>query len=102
VLDAVRAVPHGKTASYGAIATRAGLPKRARFVARVLAESDAPDLPWHRIVRSDGRIAFPPGSAAWKKQCALLRREGVEIANGRVVAASRAVEDDLDALLWRP
>ncbi len=102
VLAAVRAVPPGSTAGYGDIARRAGLPGRARLVARILAESDEASLPWHRIVRSDGRIAFPPESAGWKKQCALLRREGVEITNGRVAAASRGGdEDDLDALLWR-
>lgn len=102
ILAAVRAVPAGSTAGYGDIARRAGFPGRARLVARMLAESDEADLPWHRIVRSDGRIAFPPGSAAWKKQCSLLRREGVEIVNGRVAATSRVAEDDLDALLWRP
>ncbi|MEZ5544459.1 MAG: MGMT family protein [Lysobacteraceae bacterium] len=101
VLAAVRAVPPGSTAGYGDIARRAGLPGRARLVARVLAESDEEDLPWHRIVRSSGQIAFPPESAAWKKQCARLRREGVEIVNGRVKAASRVDEDDLDALLWK-
>lgn len=102
ILAAVRAVPAGSTAGYGDIAHRAGLPGRARLVARVLAESGEADLPWHRIVRSDGKIAFPPESAAWKKQCARLRREGVEIVNGRVAMASRVAEDDLDALLWRP
>ncbi len=103
VLEAVRAVPEGKTAGYGLIAARAGLPGRARYVARVLAESDETGLPWHRIVRSDGKIAFPPQSTAWKQQVERLQHEGVEVVNGRVAAAARAgAPDDLDALLWMP
>lgn len=66
ILAAVRAVPRGQVSSYGAIARRAGLPRHARWVAQVLAASDDPQLPWHRIVRADGRIAFAPGSAAFE------------------------------------
>lgn len=83
ILAAVRAVPRGQVSSYGAIARRAGLPRHARWVAQVLAASDDPQLPWHRIVRADGRIAFAPGSAAFETQCARLQAEGVQIRNGK-------------------
>lgn len=99
ILGAIRAVPAGRVASYGEIARRAGLPRRARLVARVLANNDDPDLPWHRILRADGRIAFPPGSRGFREQGARLRREGVSVRKGKVKVV---VEEDIDALLWGP
>ncbi len=63
ILAAVRAIAPGQVAGYGEVARRAGLPGRARLAARVLAGNDDPTLPWHRVLRADGRIAFPPGSA---------------------------------------
>jgi DNA-3-methyladenine glycosylase II len=46
-------------------------------VGRVLATTGEP-LPWHRVVRSDG------SAAKGADQLALLRREGVPLAGGRV------------------
>lgn len=100
ILAAIRAVPRGQVAGYGHIAWRAGLPGRARLVARVLSGNDDPDLPWHRVLRSDGRIALPPGSKGWREQARRLRAEGVEVVDGRV-RMPRA-EDALDATLWGP
>lgn len=100
ILAAVRAVPCGSVAGYGQIARRAGLPGRARMVARLLAANEDPLLPWHRIVRSDGRIAFPPGSSGFGEQVQRLRAEGVTVVDGRVRMATAA--DDLDAALWGP
>ena len=68
--------------------------------ARVLAGNDDPTLPWHRVLRADGRIAFPPGSAGFNEQCRRLRAEGVVVAQGRVKRPSRA--QDLDAAVWGP
>lgn len=100
ILAAIRAVPRGAVAGYGQIARRAGLPGRARLVARLLAGNEDPDLPWHRIVRSDGRIALPPGSAGFREQVRRLRAEGVVVEGGRVRTAAPA--DGLDAALWGP
>ena len=78
----IEAIPLGKVATYGQIAEIAGLPRRARMVARVLRESDANDrLPWHRVIRSDGRIAPRIGAV---EQAELLQREGIRVNNGRV------------------
>ena len=99
ILDAIRAVPSGSVAGYGHIARRAGLPGRARLVARVLRDHGDPDLPWHRIVRSDGRIAFPERSPGFREQSARLRAEGVVVVRGRV---RMPVADTLDAALWGP
>ncbi|HEY4583752.1 MAG TPA: MGMT family protein, partial [Lysobacter sp.] len=80
IYAAIRAIPAGEVAGYGEVARRAGLPGRARLVARLLATSPGEALPWHRVCRSDGRIAFPPGSEAFDEQCARLRRERVAVA----------------------
>ncbi|NLA67234.1 MAG: cysteine methyltransferase [Gammaproteobacteria bacterium] len=100
ILAAVRAIPRGEVAGYGEVARRAGLPGRARWVARLLAASDDPALPWHRVLRSDGRIAFPAGSSQWREQVGRLRREGVEVDAGRVRAMRPA--RSLDAEVWGP
>jgi len=100
ILSAIRDVPRGSVAGYGQIARRAGLPGRARMVARLLAGNDDPTLPWHRILRSDGSIAFPPGSKGHREQARRLREEGVKVAKGRVRMPRG--EDDLDAALWGP
>lgn len=100
ILDAIRAVPCGQVASYGGIARRAGLPGRARLVARVLGDSDEADLPWYRILRSDGRIAFAQGSRGWREQARRLRSEGVVVRNGRVRIEEQ--QETLDAAIWAP
>ncbi|KAF1687734.1 methylated-DNA--protein-cysteine methyltransferase [Pseudoxanthomonas broegbernensis] len=100
ILAAVRAIPRGQVAGYGEVARRAGLPGRARLAARVLAGNTDPDLPWHRVLRADGRIAFPEGSAGWREQCRRLRAEGVAVECGRVRRAAAA--GDLDAAVWGP
>lgn len=100
ILDAIRAVPRGEVASYGGIARRAGLPGRARLVARILGRNEDAALPWHRILRADGRIAFAAESPEFLEQCRRLRAEGVLLHNGRVRLPK--AEDSLDAALWAP
>ncbi len=99
ILAAVRAIPRGQVASYGEVARRAGLPRRARLAARVLSQNTDPGLPWHRVLRADGRIAFPEGSAGFREQAQRLRAEGVAVVNGRVRVPTR-LGSDLDAELW--
>lgn len=97
----IRALPTARVASYGQVAALAGLPGRARLVGRVLRCHDgAPPLPWHRVLRSDGRIAFPVESEPFAMQCARLSAEGVLVRDGRVDL--RRFGLDLDAVLWGP
>lgn len=102
ILDAIRAIPKGQVAGYGEVARRAGLPGRARLVARLLSQNEDRKLPWHRVLRSDGRIAFPDGSEGWREQSVRLRSEGVVVENGRVRGQRAAVtaEEALDAEVW--
>lgn len=100
ILAAVRAIPRGAVAGYGVVAARAGLPQRARLVARVLSQlADGSGVPWHRVVRSNGCIAFSPDSEGFARQRQLLLAEGCRVAdNGRVIP--RHSPDTLDAALW--
>ena len=102
ILRTIAAIPRGRVASYGEIAARAGLPRHARLVGRVLGDSDpALKLPWQRVLRSDGRIAFPPGSRGHREQRQRLLSEGVIVVKGRVDLKRFGWQRDLDAELWR-
>lgn len=106
IAAAVRAIPPGRWAGYGDVARMAGLPGRARLVARVLAQDVNGSLPWHRVLRSDGRIPFLPGDPRHAGQAARLHADGITVVNGRVragrVDVARASRDALDAALWGP
>jgi methylated-DNA-protein-cysteine methyltransferase-like protein len=90
--------------TYGAVAQRAGLPRRARLVGKVLGQlPNGSDVPWHRVVAAGGRIAFPDGAPARNKQLARLRREGVAVTRGRLDLSScgwGTPQGDLDRWLW--
>src|ERR1700681_3985094 len=92
----VVAIPRGEIATYGGIARRAGLPGRARMVGHALQVAPATlELPWHRVLRAGGRIAFAQGTRQFAEQRRRLRAEGIEVVRGRVV---RSAKPDLDAL----
>ncbi|MEG3789986.1 MGMT family protein [Lysobacter sp. CCNWLW3] len=100
ILAAIAAIPKGEVAGYGEVARRAGLPGRARLVARLLSQNEDPKLPWHRVLRSDGRIALPEGSRGYREQCRRLRAEGLRVEAGRVIGVRAAAT--LDAQIWGP
>lgn len=105
--EAIRAVvariPPGHVSSYGEVAARAGLPGRARLIGKVLGKTpDGIELPWYRVLRSDGRIAFPPQSRAYREQRARLIGEGVRVERGRVDLSRFGWERNLDHALWAP
>ena len=100
IIIAIRAVASGEVAGYGEIARRAGLPGRARMVARLLSNNEDKQLPWHRILRSDGKIAFPKDSLYYLEQIQRLHAEGVEVVNGKV--RGRKAAATIDEILWAP
>lgn len=97
---AIRAIPRGEVAAYGDIARRAGLPGRARLVARVLSCNEDRTLPWFRVLRSDGRIAFPAGHPHFEEQARRLQHEGVAVTNGRARMTRQAMS--IDEAVWGP
>lgn len=102
ILRAIRAIPEGCVASYGELAARAGLPGRARLVGRILGEMPDAKLPWHRVLRSDGRLAFAPGSRSFREQVRRLAGEGIVVVRGRVDLSRHGWDRNLDAALWAP
>lgn len=86
VYAVVRRIPAGKVATYGQVATLAGLPGRARFVGYALhALPNGSVVPWHRVVNAAGKLslgAISPSGAI--EQRLRLEREGVRLAGGRV------------------
>jgi methylated-DNA-protein-cysteine methyltransferase-like protein len=95
----IRAIPRGSVRGYGEVGRLAGFPGRARWVAKLLSSKSPGDIPWHRVLRSDGRIAFAEGSAGFKRQVAALKREGVSVKDGKVAMKRRKTEDER---LWGP
>jgi len=83
---ALAGIPAGSVVTYGQLAELAGMPGRARWVGRVLSQlPEGSQLPWYRVINAQGRLSFPPGSAAAARQQALLNGEGVEFsASGRI------------------
>ena len=83
VYASVRAIPAGRVASYGDIARQAGFPRHARFVGRLMSRLPADtQLPWWRVIRSDGRLGL--SGAAAQRQQQKLAQEGVLVSAGRV------------------
>ena len=74
----VSTIPPGKVVTYGDIATAAGL-SSPRIVGWIM-RTDSVDLPWHRVIRSNGR----PAPHLRTRQLELLRAEGVLAVDGRV------------------
>jgi methylated-DNA-protein-cysteine methyltransferase related protein len=86
ILERVRAIPPGFVRTYGDVS-----PGAPRLAGRVLSQTDARDVPWHRVVRADGSLA------QGERQRRLLEQEGVPLRGERVLL-SRVRLDDLDAL----
>ena len=74
VFKIVRAIPSGKTFTYGEVARRAGNPSAARAVGAVLKTNFDSKIPCHRVIRADGSLGgYNRGE---KRKRALLRTEG--------------------------
>lgn len=78
VRSVVTSIPSGSVLAYGDVAALAGV-RSARIVGRILSE-DGADLPWHRVLRSNGTVA----EHIRHRQLELLRGEGVLADDGKV------------------
>jgi methylated-DNA-[protein]-cysteine S-methyltransferase len=86
VLEAVAAIPCGRTASYGEIARRIGAPRAARAVGGAVGRNPISLLvPCHRVIAADGTIGGYGGDGWGSRderlgiKRALLAREGVVV-----------------------
>ena len=86
VLEIIKKVPKGKVTTYKEI-SRALNTKAYRAVGQALKRNPHPIIvPCHRVVCSDGALGGYGGSGrkGVEKKSKLLRKEGVEMGNGRI------------------
>ena len=73
VLKIVKKIPEGKALSYKEVARLAGSPRAYRAVGNILNSNYDPEIPCHRVIRSDGK---PGGyNRGRKKKIEILRKE---------------------------
>ncbi|MDO8473950.1 MAG: MGMT family protein [bacterium] len=79
VYEAVKTIPKGKVFTYRDVAFLAGSLGAYRAVGTALSKNRDPEVPCHRVIRSDGKIGgYNQGS---KKKESLLKKEGVSISS---------------------
>lgn len=93
----VRRIPRGQVTSYGRVAQMLGRPNAARAVGYALSalkdrRGQIEDVPWQRVVNSQGRISIVNREASAERQAELLRQEGVAVSDDLYI--------DLDLYLW--
>jgi methylated-DNA-[protein]-cysteine S-methyltransferase len=73
VIKIVSKIALGKTLSYKKVAELAGSPKAYRAVGNILSKNYNPNIPCHRVIRSDGKIGgYNRGEKAKKE---ILKKE---------------------------
>jgi methylated-DNA-protein-cysteine methyltransferase-like protein len=82
----VRRIPRGKVATYGQVATLAGLRGHARQVGYAMyALHTGTTVPWQRVVNAKGEISRRATFGGELQQRILLEAEGVEFdGRGRI------------------
>jgi len=82
VWKALKKIKKGEVKTYKGIAIAINRPKAARAVANACAKNPyAPQVPCHRVIKSDGTLGgfSSPGGTKTKKK--MLRREGFSLKN---------------------
>jgi methylated-DNA-protein-cysteine methyltransferase-like protein len=102
VWEMVRQIPKGRVATYGDIARLSSLVGQARQVGYALhALPSNSNVPWHRVINSQGKISLPKANAHYKVQKQLLEKEGVVFEDGRVDLKEFGWLQSLDSVLRR-
>lgn len=90
----MEAIPKGQVTTYGLIARKLKT-KAYRAVGNACRRNPyAPRVPCHRVVRSNGTIGGFGGKTSGEtveNKVRMLRREGVEVRNGKIVNFERVV-----------
>ena len=69
-------IPYGETQTYKEIAQAIGKPNSSRAVANACGKNPyAPDIPCHRVIRSDGKLGGYSGVGGVKMKEKLLKIE---------------------------
>ena len=78
VYEVVQQIPEGMVATYGQIARLVGEPRKARYVGYALHSNPRPgEIPCHRVVFADGRLASGFAFGGEGVQRRLLEDEGI-------------------------
>ena len=94
VLEAVWDIPYGRVMGYKDVACKVGYPNYARHVGFVLSATFEDELPWWRVVRSNGSIALKGDPVRGPIQVQKLKEERVPFCNERVdIAKVRYLEE---------
>lgn len=95
IYAAVKKIPRGRVATYGQVASLAGLGRHARQVGYALhALPEGIKVPWHRVINAKGEVSARSSGDHDRLQRVLLEKEGVLFSmNGRVA---------LEKYRWRP
>lgn len=101
VWKVVSEIPSGHVLTYGEVARLSGMPKAARRVSQALRRAPKNlNVPWHRVINSQGRISFPEDSSGWLRQKDMLEEEGVVFLKGKINLEQFGYRGAVDRLLW--
>ncbi len=78
VYDVVAKIPKGNVMTYKEVAIKIGKPNASRAVGTVLSKNFNPDIPCHRVIRSDGKMGGYNRGGVINKQ-SILKEEGANI-----------------------
>ena len=85
ILNSLACIPHGRVSTYGVIAKIAGQTGKARLVGHILKKlPHSSNIPWHRVINSQGKSSFPANSEQYLCQMSKLENEGVQLNAGKV------------------
>lgn len=77
VKEIVKNIPKGQTMTYKAVATLAGNKKASRAVGAVMRNNFDPNIPCHRVVKSDGSMGgYNRGGTTRKAE--ILKQESLD------------------------
>ena len=80
VWNYLKKIPRGKVKTYSEVAKSIGKPLAVRAVANAIGKNPlAPQIPCHRVIRSDGSLGGYSGKGGIKTKRILLKKEGVTL-----------------------
>ena len=76
----LKKIPRGKVKTYSEVAKSIGRPLAVRAVASAIGKNPlAPQIPCHRVIRSDGSLGGYSGKGGIKTKRLLLKKEGITL-----------------------
>ena len=80
VWNYLKKIPRGKVKTYSEVPKSIGKPLAVRAVANAIGKNPlAPQIPCHRVIRSDGSLGGYSGKGGVKTKRLLLKKEGISL-----------------------